>query len=141
MGDKAGAIVGTWTLVSGLIEDVETGERTAPWGERPNGCLVATPDGRWIVLQTGEGRSPPQSDADHTAAFRSMLAYAGRYRSEGDRVIVDVDMAWDESWNGTEQVRYYRIEGDRLYIESEPQRVATFGGRNIRGILVWTRER
>jgi hypothetical protein len=61
---------------------------------------------------------------DYAAAFRSMLAYSGTYRTEG---------------NGTEQVRYYRIEGDRLHIEAAPQPYANFGGSVMRGILIWAR--
>jgi len=141
MGNHAGAIVGTWKLVSVIVEDVETGEQQPLWGERPNGCLVATRDGRWMAVQTAEGRSAPQSDAEHTAAFRSMLAYAGKYRTEGDRIVIDVDIAWDESWNGTEQVRHYRIDGDRLHIETTPQAMPNFGGRIMRSVLVWARER
>jgi len=137
---NAGTVVGTWKLVSILVEDMETGERKPLWGERPNGCLVATEDGRWIAMQTAEGRSAPRSDADHTAAFRSMLAYSGRYRTEGGRIVIAVDIAWDESWIGTEQVRFYRIEGDRLHIETDPRSMPNFGGRVMRSVLVWTRE-
>ncbi len=55
---------------------------------------------------------------DYAAALRSMLAYSGTYRTEGNKILISVDIAWDESWNGIEQVRYYRIEGDRLHIEA-----------------------
>jgi hypothetical protein len=41
-----------------------------------------------------------------------MLAYSGKYRIDKNKIIINVDIAWDESWNGTEQVRYYQIEGD-----------------------------
>ncbi len=43
--------------------------------------------------------------ADGSFAFKSMLAYSGSYRTEGAKIIIDVDIAWDESWVGTEQVR------------------------------------
>ena len=122
------------------MEDIETKERKPIWGEHPNGCIVLTPSGRWIVVQTAEGRKVPQTDADRTAAFCSMLAYSGKYHTEGDRIIIKVDIAWDEGWNGTEQVRFYRVEGNTLHIEAAPQPYASFGGRVMRGILVWERE-
>ena len=140
MRDDKDKLIGTWKLVSCVMEDVETKEQKLVWGEHPNGYIVLTPSGRWIVVQTAEGRKVPQTDADRTAAFRSMLAYSGRYRTEGDKIIIKVDIAWDESWNGTEQVRFYRIEGDRLHIEAAPQPYANFGGRVMRGILIWARE-
>ena len=80
-------------------------------------CACAEP----VASQTAEGRKAPQIDEDRAAAFRSMLAYSGKYRTEGNRIIINVDIAWDESWNGTEQVRYYRIQGDQLHIEAAPQ--------------------
>jgi hypothetical protein len=134
------ALVGTWKLVSCLMEDVETKERTPVWGAHPSGYIVLTPGGRWIVIQAAEGRSAPQTDKDRSAAFRSMLAYSGKYRTEGNKIIIKVDIAWDESWNCTEQVRYYRIDGDRLHVEAAPQAYANFGGKLMRGILIWARD-
>jgi hypothetical protein len=73
-------------------------------------------------------------------AFKSLLACSGKYRTEGRKIVIDVDIAADESWNGTEQVRYYRIEGSELYIEAPPQPYANFGGKIMRGILIWKRD-
>jgi hypothetical protein len=126
MGSDSEALIGTWRLVSCFMEDVETKEQKPVWGEYPNGVIVLTSGGRWIVVQTAEGRKAPQIDEDRAAAFRSMLAYSGKYRTEGNKI--------------TEQVRYYRIEGDRLHIEAAPQPYANLGGRVMRGILIWTRE-
>src|SRR5262245_18365306 len=133
-------LVGTWRLLSCVMEDVATGKRDAVWGEHPNGSLVLTPTGRWIVVQTAEGRTVPQTDEDRGAAFRSMLAYSGRYRTEGQRIIITVDIAWDEGWNGTEQVRTFRLDGDQLHIEAAPQPYANLGGKMMRGSLTWARE-
>jgi hypothetical protein len=140
MRDDKDKLVGTWKIVSAIMEDVETKEQKLVWGEHPNGYIVLTPSGRWIVVQTAEGRKVPETDADRTAAFRSMLSYSGRYHVEEDKIIIKVDIAWDESWNGTDQVRFYRIEGDRLHIEAAPQPYANFGGKVMRGILIWARE-
>ena len=140
MGSENQPIIGTWKLVSCLMEDVETNERKPVWGQNPNGYIVLTSAGRWLAVQTAEGRKPPKTDEDRVAAFRSMLAYSGKYRTEGNKIIINVDIAWDESWNGTEQVRHYRIEDNRMHIEAEPQSYANFGGKVLRGILIWERE-
>ncbi len=136
------ALTGTWKLVSCFMEDAESGERTASWGERPNGYLVLTPEpaGRWIVIQTAEGRKTPLTDDDRAAAFRLLLAYSGKYRADRNTIVITVDIAWDESWIGRQQVRNYRIDGDRLHIEAPPQPYAGFGGKVMRDILVWARE-
>ncbi|MBV9756642.1 MAG: lipocalin-like domain-containing protein, partial [Alphaproteobacteria bacterium] len=133
-------LVGIWKLVSIAAEDAETGQRTQFWGEHPNGRLILTASGEMMALLTGEGRKAPHSEAERGAAFGSMVAYSGRYRVEGDRFVTTVDMAWNESWVGTEQVRHYRIEGNTLHIETEPQPAAGFGNRVTRYVLVWDRE-
>lgn len=139
MRDGNEALIGTWRLVSALMQDVETNERLPVWGDEPHGCLVLTPAGRWIVIQTAQGRKAPQTEQDKASAFNSMLAYAGTFRTQENRIVISVDIAWDESWNGTEQVRSYRVEGDHLHIEAAPQRYPAFGGKNMRGILIWKR--
>ena len=140
MGSNSEALIGTWKLVSCVLEDVETKQQKPVWGEHPNGYIVITPEGRWIVIQTAEGRKAPQNDEDRVGAFKSLLAYSGKYRTEGRKIVIDVDIAADESWNGTEQVRCYRIEGNELHIEAPPQPYANFGGKIMRGILIWKRD-
>jgi len=134
------ALVGSWRLISCVLEDVETGERTKNWGEHPNAYLVITASGRLIVVQSAEGRKVPKTAEDQSAAFRSSLAYTGRYRVHGSEIVTTVDVAWDEAWVGTEQLRYYRFEGDRLHIEAAPQRISIFGDKLLRAHLVWERE-
>jgi hypothetical protein len=139
--DGNAKLTGTWKLISAVMEDVDTKEQQLAWGEHPNGYIVLTPTGRWIVVQTAEGRTAPKVDAERSTAFRTMLAYSGKFRVDGNKVIIKVDIAWDESWTGTEQVRFYHIDEDKLYIEAAPQPYANFGGKVMRGILVWAREK
>ena len=137
--DKPNGVVGTWNLASVYMEDMETHERKEPWGRKPNGRLVLTAAGDWIVVQTAEGRQPPQSDDDRCAAFRSMLAYSGKYRVEGRKIVIKVDIAWDESWTGRDEVRFFELAGDLLHIKVEPKSYANFGGRIMQSVLTWQR--
>jgi Lipocalin-like domain len=139
MSESVNELVGTWTLLSVVMEDIESKEQVLLWGERPSGRLVVTPGGYWIVVQTAEGRGVPESDEECVAAFRSLLAYSGRCRIAGGKVIIKIDMAWDESWTGTEQIRFFRLDGDRLFIASEPQRFAGLNGKVLIGRLTWMR--
>jgi hypothetical protein len=132
-------LVGTWNLLSCFMEDVETKERKDVWGEKPNGRLTLTTTGDWIVVQTAQGRKVPQSDEDRSAAFRSMLAYSGKYRVEGEKIVIKVDIAWDEVWTGAEQVRFFKCDGNRLYIEAAPQRYPNLGDKVMRAVLIWQR--
>jgi hypothetical protein len=133
-------IVGTWSLVSVVYEDTATKERTPIYGARPKGIQIATAAGRWLALMTAEGRTIPKTDADRAQALKSMIAYTGRYRVEGGRVITKVEAAWNEAWVGGEQVRHIRFEGDKLFIESPSMPHPNINDKTVRVIVVWQRE-
>jgi hypothetical protein len=134
-------IIGTWALVSVNYEDVATKERTAVYGEHPKGIQIATAQGRWLALMTGEGRPVPKTDADRAQALKSMIAYTGRYRVEDGKVITKIEAAWNEAWVGGEQVRAIRFDGDRLHIESPPMPHPNINNKTVRVIVVWEREK
>jgi len=79
-------------------------------------------------------------DAERAQAFRTMIAYSGRYRVEGSTITTKVEVAWNESWVGGEQVRHIRFEGDRLFIESPPMPHPNMYGKTVRVIVVWQRD-
>jgi lipocalin-like protein len=132
--------VGTWKLASCVWEDVETKARTFPYGEHAKGYAILTPEGRLMALITAEGRKVPHTAEDRDVAFRSQAAYSGRYRVDGNKFVTTVDIAWNEAWVGTDQVRFFRLEGDRLHIETPPIPNLD-NGRMTRGILIWDREK
>jgi hypothetical protein len=134
-------IVGTWKLVSVVYEDQATGERTPIYGEHPKGIQIATPQGRWLALMTAENRAVPATDADRAQALKTMIAYTGRYRVEGGKVITRVEAAWNEAWVGGEQIRAIRFDGDRLYIESPPMPHPNIENKSVRVIVEWEREK
>jgi hypothetical protein len=139
--DVKDQIVGTWKLLSVMYEDQQTKELTPVLGQNPKGSQIATADGRWLALVTAEGRKAPQTDEERAQALRSMIAYSGRYRVDDNKVITKVEIAWNESWVGGEQVRFVRFEGDKLYIESPPMPHPNVGGRVVRVIVTWEREK
>lgn len=139
--DDRDKVVGVWQLVSVLYEDVQTKERWPVLGEHPRGRQIATADGRWLALVTGEGRPVPKTDEDRAKALRTMIAYTGRYTVDAEKIVTKVEAAWNEAWVGTEQVRFYRFEGDRLLIESPPQPHPNLDGRMVKIIVVWEREK
>ena len=71
-----------------------------------------------------------------------MISYSGIYRLEADKFTTKVDISWNEAWTGTEQVRFYKLEGDRLDIISAwAPAVAIPGNPMTRGILTWERQK
>jgi hypothetical protein len=117
--DDRTQILGIWRLVSREVESQTTGEREPDFGKNPTGNIIFTPEGRMMVVLTGEGRKAPNTDQDRADLFKSMLAYTGMYRVEGDKWITKVDVSGNPALVGTEQTRYFRVDGDRLQ-ESTP---------------------
>ena len=134
-------IVGSWKLVSVVYENQETKARTPVLGEHPKGRQIATADGLWLALVTAEGRPVPKTEEERAQALRTMIAYTGRYRIEGGKVMTKVEAAWNEAWVGGEQTRFVRFEGDRLFIESPPMPHPNRNNEVVRVIVVWEREK
>jgi hypothetical protein len=142
LADDKAKIVGTWKLVSVVYEDQQTKDRTPIYGEHPRGYQIATPEGRWLALVTAEGRKVPQTDEDRAQALKTMISYSGKYRVEDGKVITKVEVAWNESWVGGEQVRFIRFDGeDLLHIESPPMPHPNIGGKVVRVIVTWQRDK
>jgi hypothetical protein len=136
----AGAeLIGNWRLVSvqGICEGEPPQEN---FGTHPKGYLILTGEGRMMGIITSDTRKAGMGDAERALLHKSMIAYSGKYHVKGNMFITTVDVSWNENWNGTEQKRYYRFEGDKLLIESAPAPSVLFPGKTDFGRLVWERE-
>ena len=138
--NDAERLLGNWKLVSFYTEDVQTKQRNNVYGERPDGYIGFTPAGRFFAFATADGRKPPLMPEEQAAAFRSMIAYTGKWRLEGEKFITKVDVAWNPAWVGTEQVRFWRLEENKLLITTAPLPNPNAAGSMMIGTLVWERE-
>jgi hypothetical protein len=93
-----------------------------------------------IAMLVPSGRSHADSDADAAQLFRSMVAYSGRWSIDGEKFVTRVDMAWEPSWIGTEQVRYFAFDGQTLSLRTAVIEVPARPGRKIVGQLDWEQE-
>jgi len=115
-------VLGTWKLKSMYREVIATGEKTneQEFGERPNGYLSYSSDGRMYGIITADTRtkplSTPPTDEERAKLHKTMFAYAGTYTVQGEKVVHKVDISWNEIWTGTDQVRFFKIEGNTLTI-------------------------
>jgi len=130
-------LVGTWKLLS--QEAIVEGE--APEKVFSNGYLIVTREGRVMALFTAENRKAGMGDAERVALHKSMAAVSGKYRVEGNTFVFAVDVSWNESWNGSEQRRHFRIEGDKLFIETAPAPSIRHPGKNAVAKLAFEREK
>jgi hypothetical protein len=65
-----------------------------------------------------------------------MTAYAGTYTVQGEKVTHHVDISWNEAWTRTDQVRYFKLDGNILTITAAPNK-SPIDGREGRTVLVW----
>ena len=133
-------LLGTWKLKSYVREVAATGERYNERGEHPNGYLSYSADGRMYAIITWDNRSPPAdvvpTEAERIRLYSSMISYAGTYTWDAEKVVHHVDISWNQNWTGTDQVRFYKLDGNTLTITSAPAKNFT-DGREGRSILVW----
>jgi hypothetical protein len=130
-------LVGTWKPVSS--EAIVDGE--APETVFSNGYLIVTREGRVMALFTADGRKGGMGDAERAALHKSMVAVSGKYRVEGNTFTIAVDVSWNESWNGMDQRRHFKIEGSRLLVETDPGPSITHPGKTSVAKLVFDREK
>lgn len=133
-------LIGAWTLKSFVREVSGTSERYNQFGEHPKGLLIYSKDGRMSVIIAAENRVAPRGDTptdeERIKLHESMIAYAGTYRVEDGKVIHHIDIAWNEARLGSDQVRYYTIDGAVLTVKT-PTIKSPVDGREGVSVLVW----
>jgi hypothetical protein len=81
------------------------------------------------------------TDAAPGELLDSMIAYSDRYRLQGDDCfITTVDNAWRPAWIGTEQVRFFKMDGENLSAVSALREEPKYPGRRFRGVAVWRKD-
>lgn len=134
-------LLGTWQLKSFVREVTGTGEHYNQLGEHPDGYISYSPEGRMLVFFVSGDQLRPRdepSDEERIKLHKSMLAYGGTYNLSPGKVVHHIDIEWDGRRLGTDQVRFYAIEGDMLSIKTEPNK-SPLDGREGVGILTFKR--
>jgi hypothetical protein len=142
MGRGDSPLLGTWKLLSFTQEDASTGEKFSPLGSRPVGYISYSPDGRMMVILVGDNRMAPKdvvpTDQEMIRFYKSMLAYAGTYTIDGNRVVHHIDASWNQAWTGTQQIRFFKLDGGTLTLTGAAGRRG-FDGRIGTSTVVWER--
>lgn len=129
-------LIGLWRLVSAKLEDLDNGEIEDAYGPDPLGYLLFAPGGRMLSLLTGGANR----GNDPAGYFSSMVAYSGKYKVDGDRLITNVDVAWFPAWLGSQQERSFSVERDALHVRGGPILLPSELRRRVRAILQYRRE-
>lgn len=133
-------VLGTWKLISYVRERLSDGHRHDQFGDAPDGFIGYAPDGRMYAIFTRHDRVTPRdavpTDEEGVQLLGTMVAYAGTF-SLGENVVVHhIDTSWNQAWTGTDQIRHFVLEGDRLTITTAPYK-SYLDGTMGRSILVW----
>jgi hypothetical protein len=140
IADDGGKLIGAWRLLKFDFEFQDGSPKRAVFGAKPIGIIIFSPQGRMAAVLEAEGRKAPENDTDAAALLRTLIAYSGTYKLEQDKWTTTVDVAWTPAWHGTQQVRYYKLDGDRLFITSMWQPNQNLPGKPVtRGVLEWER--
>jgi hypothetical protein len=139
----SGNIVGTWRLVS-AASTTKSGERgDPPYGEKPAGLLTYTQDGRISSVISYGGRKPlsigrggSEAQQEQAEAFKTFLAYAGRYTFSGGKVTHHVEISSIQNYVGKDLVRDAKLQDDQLILVAPPTLV---NGKIQTVELIWQR--
>jgi len=121
------AIIGVWKLVDARTIAVETGVTRSAYGDTATGFIHYSDTGRMMALITHGGRENLDGDRqscpdDQKArAFTTSISYAGTYSIKGDRVIHHVEASSYQNWVGTDLIRIFRTDGNKVTLETVPQ--------------------
>jgi hypothetical protein len=137
-------LVGTWKLIS-VTDTTDKGQVIKDaYGLNPTGFLTYTAEGRMMAIITNGGRKPlsvrdrvSAPVEERADAFSTMVAYAGRYTVDADKVIHHVEVAAMQNNVDTDLVRtIVKLEGKRVTL-----RTPSFlrAGQQINEELVWER--
>ncbi len=121
-------LYGVWHLISIYAENQE-GKRNYYFGEDASGRLTYHSEGYVTAFLTRKGRRPlSKGIAEGTLeeikeAFDGFEAYSGKFSVDFDAGIVThhVDLARLPAYEGSDQVRYFKIEDGVLSIYTPPR--------------------
>jgi len=134
--EAAKQLFGTWQVTSFALRFLDNNEVLRPYGDKVSGYIQYTPGGHMVVFLVGGERKSPAAqtitDAERAALYTGIFgAYAGTYTVEGNKVVHRVVASWNQAWTGTDQVRYFKIDGKKLTIDTAPLLNFRYGRQNI----------
>jgi hypothetical protein len=102
--------------------------------------LILTASGYITNYRVAAGRKPAQNDADRAQLLRTMAVWTGRYRVEGNKLLVKIDSSWNENDTGSERLRTYVLDGNKLVVSTVTPSSNFFEGRPASGDEYFQRE-
>jgi hypothetical protein len=130
----AQSIEGRWKLLA--AEDLRADGTVAryPWGRSPVGSIVVAGGSCYVQIMSGDVPSftgtTPANEQMAATLLSSYIAYSGPCTidpTEGS-VTLKVEAAWRPNYVGTEQKRFFTIEGNRMFFGPGPNSMKSADG-------------
>ena len=144
MNPPPSSIVGRWQVIAVEVQD-SAGGVSPIFGPNPGGQLVYDATGNVYVLLFDHDR-PQFASADRLqgtseeiqSAFEGSVAYYGTYTVDRNAGVVTHHVLGSTypNWIGTDLVRHYKIEGQRLTLTTAP---FVQGGKRIIAVNTFKR--
>lgn len=125
--DKA-KLVGTWHLVISEVTAPD-GKKSFPFGEKPSGIIVFTPDGNFAHIHVA-AEVPPIANAnrlratpeENAAIVRGSIAQFGTYAVDEEKSTLTFKIVTSTfaNWRGVTQVRSIDKLTDTEFVNSNP---------------------
>ena len=144
-GSASQSLVGSWRLISSEGHSSD-GSIVYDQGETPTGRAMFDASGRLSLHLTTPNRSnwtsgdflrPTHDECLETA--RDYFGYFGSYSVDEDAGVVTfhVEGAAYPNYVGTDQERFFKIEGNRVILRTPPERA---GGADVTYYVTWEKE-
>lgn len=136
-------IVGSWKQTTFYQKVVATGEKRILWGsEKVTGRVIYTKEGTFCSMGTGTDRKQAggvATDEERLALFKTMYAYCGTYKVEGDKLRLQADVAWTPAWLKVQHDPTIKTDGKTLNLTTTPFK-SQLDGVEVIAITEYTKE-
>ena len=93
-----------------------------------------------FFMLVGDNRAKPTgtppTDEEKARLFETLIAYSGTYVV--GKATHKVDLSWNQSWTGGDQIRFFKIDGTMLTITTAINKNPR-DGREGHAVLVFTK--
>ena len=134
IGAAAQGIEGRWKLLA--AEDLRADGTVAryPWGKSPVGSIVVEGGSCYVQIMSSDVPSfkgpAPVNEQMAAMLLSSYIAYSGpcTINTMEGSVTLKVEAAWRPNYVGTEQKRFFTIDGNRMFFGPAPNSMKTDSG-------------
>ena len=139
LADDTDKLVGTWKLVSAVSEDLATGQKTNIYKGTPIEFIAYGADGRVmtiIVTRPVRSRRGSQQPLPRLRRCSDPWPLTQAATSSMETRLSIAPTPPGTTWTGTDQVRDYKLDGERLMLATAPSPNPFTGQMSVR-TLTW----